>query len=174
MSSINTLPGSQWSNVTIPESIIETANGIGGSSLSTTLIQYASTSLTNTNMLALRATPITVVSAPGAGKILEFISACLIFDYTAAYTETTDNMAIRYNDGSGVIVSDTIEATGFVDATADTITFARKAVDGIVAASAGVNKSLVIHNTGDGEYGGGNASNAIRIKVAYRIHTTGL
>lgn len=174
MSSINTLPGSQWSNVTIPASLIEATGDLSGAALSPTLIQYAQTTLTNTNMLALRATPITVVSAPGTGKILEFISACLIFDYVGAYTETADNMAIRYDTTTGVIVSDAIEATGFVDATADTITFARKAVDGIVAATAGVNKALVLHNTGDGEYGGGNAANAVRIKVSYRIHTTGL
>jgi hypothetical protein len=174
MSSINTLPGSQWSNVTIPASLIEATGDLSGAALSPTLIQYAQTTLTNAQVLALRAAPITCVTAPGAGKVLEFISAVLIFDYTAAYTESTANLAFKYDTGAGVQVSDTIEATGFADATADTLQHARSAGDIIVAASAAVNKPIVLHNLGAGEWGGGNAANAIRVKVAYRSHTTGL
>lgn len=136
-------------------------------------IQMASVSLTNTNMLALRATPVELVAAPGAGKISVFLRAELMFDYTAAYTETTDNMAIRYTDGSGVVVSGTIEATGFVDATADTATGAIAVIDGIVAKTGADNKALVIHNTGDGEYGGGNAANVIRVRTFYMVVAAG-
>ena len=137
-------------------------------------VQYAEVSITNAEMLALRATPKTLVAAPGAGKVLEFISAVLLFDYTGAYTETTDNMAIRFTNGSGAIVSQAIEATGFVDATADTMTNAIAKIDAIVSKAGSENQPLVLHNTGDGEYGGGNAANAVRVKVAYRIHNTGL
>lgn len=137
------------------------------------IIQWAEVSITNAEMLALRATPKTLVAAPGAGKVLEFVSAQLYFDYTGAYTETADNMAIKYTDGSGAAVSQTIEATGFVDATADTVTNALPKIDAIVAKSGSENKALVLHNTGDGEYGGGNAANAIRVKVAYRVWSTG-
>jgi len=147
---------------------LQSANsGIAGS------VQYTEVALTNAEMLALRATPKTLVAAPGASKILEFISAVILFDYTGAYTETADNMAVKYTDGSGAIVSETIEATGFVDATADTMTTAIAKADVIVAKSGSENKALVLHNTGDGEYGGGNAANAIRVKVAYRLHNTG-
>lgn len=137
-------------------------------------IRYAEVALTNAQMLALRATPVQLVAAPGAGYVLEFLSSVLIFDYTAAYTETDDNMAVKYENGSGVAVSDAIEATGFVDATADTLTHARHVIDGIVAASGAANKALVLHNTGNGEYGGGNAANVVRVKTAYRVHATGL
>lgn len=150
-----------------------TSNSVATSQLDVSTIQYAEVSITNAQMLALRATPKTLVAAPGAGKVLEFVSAVLLFDYTGAYTETADNMAVKYTDGSGAIVSETIEATGFVDATADTMTTAIAKADVIVAKSGSENKALVLHNTGDGEYGGGNASNAIRVKVAYRVHTTG-
>lgn len=149
------------------------AAAVTSSKIDESVLQIATVSITNSEMLNLRATPKTLVAAPGAGKILSLVTAVLLFDYTGAYTETTDNMAIRFTNGSGVIVSDTIEATGFVDATADTVTFARKAVDGIVAKSASENQALVLHNTGDGEYGGGNAANAVRVKVAYRVITTG-
>lgn len=148
-------------------------NAVTSAKLDVSTIQYAEVSLTNAQMLALRASPVTLVAAPGAGKLIEFVSAVLLFDYTAAYTETADNMAIKYTDGSGAAVSNTIEATGFVDATADTMTTATAKADAIVAKSGSENKALVLHNTGDGEYGGGNASNAVRVKVAYRVHTTG-
>lgn len=137
-------------------------------------LRVVTVALTNAEMLALRATPKTLVAAPGAGKLIEFLSATLLFDYTGAYTETDDNMAVRYENTTGVIVSDTIEATGFVDATADTITFARKGVDGIVAKTGAENKAIVLHNTGNGEFGGGNAANAVSVRVAYRVHTTNL
>jgi hypothetical protein len=149
-------------------------NSISSTQTAETLLKNANVSLTNAMVLALRATPITLVAAPGAGKVIEFISAALIFDYVGAYTESADNLAVRYENGSGVIVSDTIEATGFADATADTITFARAKVDPIVAGASAANKALVLHNTGDGEWGAGNAANAIRVRTTYRIHPTGL
>lgn len=144
-----------------------TPSGVDGT------VMWAEVALTNAEMLALRATPKTLVAAPGAGYMLEFVAAQLFFDYTAAYTETADNMAIRYTDGSGSIVSQAIEATGFVDATADTMTNALPKIDNIIAKSAGENKALVLHNTGDGEYGGGNAANVVRVKIAYRRWSTG-
>lgn len=147
--------------------------GINSDKLAETTVKYAEVSVTNAEMLALRATPKTLVAAPGAGKLIELLSAELLFDYTAAYTETDDNMAIRYDNGTGAIISEDIESTGFVDATADTITNAIVKKDVIVAKTGAENKALVLHNIGNGEFGGGNASNAVRVKVAYRVHTTG-
>ena len=133
------------------------------------LIQYAEVSVTPAQMLAARATPITLVAAPGAGYSLEFISATFIYDYAAAFTETADNAAIRYTDGSGTIVSLTLETTGLLDATSDKIsTIKPLATDVIVTANA----ALVFHNTGDGEWGG--TGSPCRFKVAYRVHATGL
>jgi hypothetical protein len=143
---------------------VETAkladDAVTSAKLAETTIQYAEVSITNAEMLALRAAPKTLVAAPGAGKVIQFLGALLFFDYTAAYTESTDNLAIRYTDGSGTIVSQAIEAGGFVDATADTMTACDNAV-------------LVLHNTGDGELGGGNAANSVRVRVAYRIVPAG-
>ncbi len=149
------------------------SQAFSGSATGDGITQFAEVSITNAEMLAIRATPKTLVAAPGAGKVLEFVSAQLFFDYTAAYTESTDNLAVKFENGSGAAVSQTIEATGFVDATADTITNALAKIDAIVAKTGSENKALVLHNTGDGEYGGGNAANAIRVKVAYRVWTTG-
>ena len=168
-----TVASPSWNSLSEISSAEIASNAVTSAKLDVSTIQYAEVSITNAQMLALRATPKELVAAPGSGKVLEFVSAVLLFDYTGAYTETADNMAVKYTDGSGAIVSETIEATGFVDATADTMTTAIAKADVIVAKSGSENKALVLHNTGDGEYGGGNASNAIRVKVAYRVHTTG-
>jgi hypothetical protein len=135
--------------------------------------QWAEVTITNTEALALRAAPKTLVAAPGAGKVLEFVSLQLFLDYTAAYTESTANLAVKFENGSGAAVSQAIEATGFADATADTITNGLAKIDAIVAKTGSENKALVLHNTGAGEWGGGDAANVIRAKVAYRVWSTG-
>jgi hypothetical protein len=133
------------------------------------LIQYTDTVLTNAQVLALRATPRTLVAAPGAGRYLDFLGAIIVANTTAgAYTETADNLAIRQTGASGIIVSDTIEATGVVDAAAVKMTSARPKVDAIGTV---LNAALVLHNTGDGEYGGGNAANTIRIRTFYTVQS---
>ena len=145
--------------------------GTSSAALSESVLRQQVTTLTNAQVLALRATPITVATAPGAGKLIEFVGAMLIFDRTAVYSETDDNLAIKYTNGSGVQASATIEATGFVDAAADASITAIPASNVNAAVS---NAALVIHNIGDGEYGGGNAANTIKVIVSYRVHTTGL
>jgi len=138
-----------------------------------TVFRQATFTISNAEIKALRAAPKTLVAAPGAGKILEFISALLYLDYgTNVLTESSDNLAIRYTDGSGAIVSQAIESGGFIDASADTITNALPKIDAIVAASAGINKALVLHNTGDGEIAGNaGADTVIRGIINYRVHT---
>jgi len=133
------------------------------------MIAVATVSISTAEMLALRATPKTLVAAPGAAYALEFISAVFIYDYAAVYTETSDNMAIRYTDGSGTAVSKTIETTGLLDASADKISVVTPvATDPLLTANA----ALVLHNTGDGEFGG--TGSPCRVKVTYRVHATGL
>lgn len=151
---------------------------VGAASAASTGVHKAVTvTLTNTNMLNLRATPITIIAAPGAGIINIPLYGCMIFNRTAAYTETADNMALRYTNGSGTICSGTIEATGFVDASADAvcqITPAPTAV-GITSTAGEIsNAAIVLHNTGDGEYGGGNASNTVIVILHYLEVTTTL
>jgi hypothetical protein len=127
--------------------------------------QKATVTLTNAQVLALRATPITLVAAPGAGKANIFERVQIEFDRTGAYTESADNMAVKYTDGSGVAVSDTIESTGFADASADAVITAGPAASPLVT----TNAALVLHNTGDGEFGGGNAANSWRVTTWYRV-----
>lgn len=141
--------------------------------LDASILQYASVAVTNAQIKALRATPKTLVAAPGANKFLEFVSAVLVnAGGTNALTESADNLAVKLNNGSGLAVSQTIEATGFIDQTAKTLTNALPALDAIVASASAANKALVLHNTGDGEYGGNAAADVTwTVLVAYRVHS---
>lgn len=127
--------------------------------------------LTNAQIKAMRATPVTLVNGlPNAVLILDSVVLRLNYAGTNAFTETADNMAVRFTNGSGAIVSSTIEATGFIDQTATTVTRATPLNDAIVASSSAVGKSLVLHNTGDGEYAGNaGADNTMTVWVTYRV-----
>lgn len=153
--------------------LTQTAAALVNAGLDSTVLKSVTVTLTNSELKAIRATPKELVAAPGAGKALVYLGSILEnLGGTNAITETTDNMAVRYENTTGVIASQTIEATGFVDQTAKTITQALPKIDPIIASATVANKALVLHNTGDGEYAG-NAANDVTIKVTtwYRVFT---
>lgn len=151
----------------IPRTALVTSAG-----LDPTVLQYATVTLTNSELKNLRATPKTLVAAQGANKVVEFVSAALkLVAGSNVLTESTANMAVKYTDGSGVAVSQTIESTGFVDQSANTVTNALPKIDAIAELSGAANKPIVLHNTGAGEFGGNAANDATMVvKVAYRVH----
>ena len=109
--------------------------------------------ITAAQMLALAATPIELVEAPGAGKYLEFMGAQVFLDYnSAAYAaDAGEDFAIRYTDGTGTIVSTQIDGEA-LEATADTLwalTKANPTSDLETALTA--NAALVADNVGSGE-----------------------
>ncbi len=151
--------------------LTQTAAALVNAGLDSTVLKSVTVTITNAELKAIRATPKELVAAPGASKALIYLGSVLEnLGGTNAITETTDNMAIRYENGTGVIASQTIEATGFIDQTAKTITQALPKIDPIVASATVANKALVLHNTGDGEYAG-NAANDVTVKVTtwYRV-----
>lgn len=144
-------------------------NSVQSDDLHPNTVQMAEVAITAAEMLALRATPKTLVAAPGAGYVLEFISATAIYDYSAVFTETSDDLVVRFTDGSGAIASTTLDTTGFLDQTSDQIR-THKAISTDLTPVA--NSPLVLHNSGNGEFGG--TGSPVRYKVAYRVHATGL
>jgi hypothetical protein len=133
----------------------------------------AEITVSSAELLALRATPKTLVAAPGAGKVLEYLGAILIYDAGGVgYTVGTNDMAIRYKDTTGDIISQTIDTAGFIDDTTDRMTQVLPIVtDSKTPKTDCENQPLVLHNTGAGEFTGG--TGVIRAKVSYRIWTTG-
>lgn len=144
-------------------------NSIQSDDIDPSVIQYAEVAITVAEMLALRATPKTLVAAPGAGYVLEFISALFIYDYAAAFTESADDIEVKYTNGSGAVASTTLDATGLLDATSDQIRTLKPIVTDLTPVA---NAALVLHNAGNGEWGG--TGSPCRVKVAYRVHATGL
>ena len=80
------------------------------------VLQVGNLQLTNTNILNLEATPITILSAVADVALVVHKIALFLDDAGADYTESADNLVIEYADGTDIAV---IEATGFIDATAD-------------------------------------------------------
>lgn len=123
------------------------------------------------SVLTLNATPYTLVPAPGAGKILEFVDAIAQLDYNSvayAGVGATEDLAIRYTDASGVIASTTLEATGFIDQTSDQ-TRTHKALTTDITPV--INSPLVLHML-NGEVTTGNSP--LKYTVYYRITDSAL
>jgi len=134
--------------------------------------------VSNAEIQALAATPKELVVAQGADRYIEFVGATLILDYaTAAIDDAAadGNLIIGYIDESGIAASQDIEADGFIDMAADTITNAIPKKDAITAAAAeSVNKALVLYNDAAEYTVTGGGAGVVRVKITYRVHTLGL
>jgi hypothetical protein len=131
-------------------------------------IKYAEVAVTSAEILALNTTAKTLVAAPGAGYVLEFLSAVLILDYNSAAYATNGDLSVRENDASGTALSDTVALADFLAKTADTIQNVQ-----VLSADTALlaNKAMVLScATGDPATG----DSPVRVKVNYRIHETGL
>lgn len=116
-------------------------------------------------VLALNATPVTVVPAPGAGKALILLSAALWLDYGGtAYAgiASGEDLAIKYTDANGATLA-TIETTGFMDATADAFRYVAAVTTAAITPI--VNAPLVLHLL-TGEITTGDSP--LRLRVLYR------
>jgi hypothetical protein len=111
-----------------------------------------------------------LVPAPGAQEVIEFISAVLIYDFdTAAYTGG-GNVTVRYT--GGLQQSAVISAANSFTSSADTINTALpNSASTLTTAGKGVGLSLV---TASAITQPGTAAGVARVKITYRIHTTGL
>ena len=78
---------------------------VPGANLGAAEIRTAQLSLTAAQVKALRATPQALVAAPGEGFALQLLGGTVIYDYTAVFTETADNLVVRYTNGSGAAAS---------------------------------------------------------------------
>lgn len=131
--------------------------------------------LTAAQMLALNATPQTLVAAPGAGYALVFEGALLFLDYnSAAYAgiDSGDDLSVKYTNSSGAALGG-CEATGFLDATADAIRYVRAtgAASGVSQITPVANSPLVLHML-TGEITTGNSP--LKVRTFYRTIPTSL
>jgi hypothetical protein len=126
-------------------------------------------------VVALFATPITIVPAPGAGLFLELVEA--LWEHRPAAIPVAyagiaagEDLVIRYTNASGQIASEVQETTGWLDQTvgATKIVGPRPEVAGTLGVYT-VNAALVAHIlTGEITTGTG----SIWVEVWYRIRPT--
>lgn len=139
-------------------------------------LRVASVTLTNAQVLALKTAAITIIPAQGTGTLIDVLEGMIIFDYTGAYTESTDNLRLYYRTSLNEPATNLIEMTGFIDATADAIIkFGPVANDQVIQGAELTNVAVVLSiPDADNNFGGGNASNQVTVVVLYRVITTGL
>lgn len=145
------------------------SDAVNNTALANNVIQNHTIVVTNAQIKALRAAPLNLVGAPGAGYFNQFISAVIKLNAgTEALTESADNLVIQYDGGQDA--SAAIETTGFIDQTADMIAVIPAATIAAVAAANVENDALELFNTGDGEIAGNATGDAtLTINITYRI-----
>lgn len=135
-------------------------------------VQLAEVTVSSAELLALRTTPKTIVAAPGAGKMNVPLLAVFLADNGTAYVVGTNDLALRYKDGTGDIIGQTIDTAGLLDQTTDIVTQASMIATDTKGPKADVeNQPVVLHNTGAGELTTG--TGVLRVKLWYFVITTG-
>lgn len=101
--------------------------------------------VSSAEMLALNATPKTLIAAPGGGKALILVAAELWLDYgSAAYAGIAagEDLTIKVSNAAGATLA-TIETTGFLDATANAFRYVEPTTT--AARTPVANAPLVLH-----------------------------
>jgi hypothetical protein len=121
--------------------------------------------VTSAQILALNATPVTLIAAPGAGKILVFDDAVFSKPSGTAYAAVgaDDDLEIRYTDASGAQVNTLLECTGFVDQTTVQVRITRPIVTEYTPVD---NAALVLHMK-TGEITTGNSP--LYVTISYHV-----
>ncbi len=123
------------------------------------------------NIIAMNGTPVEVIPSAGAGKSLHFVDAVLIYDYdTAAYT---GGGVITLEYSGGAAVSTDIAAVDGFAAAGDKV-FSMASLNAAGGYTMPVNTGIDITNATGAFVDPGTAVGVGRLKVTYRVVTTGL
>ena len=140
-------------------------------------IQYAEVALTKTNILDTgagglgHANGFPLVASPGATKVLELISAVLIYDFATAAYDGGGNISIAESGGGKALTGIEAYADSIGSATDEMVRFSPLTTEGVpMVADTGINLICAAAPTDTG----GTAAGVVRVKVAYRVHTHGL
>ncbi|MDO8932577.1 MAG: hypothetical protein Q7U97_09305 [Rhodocyclaceae bacterium] len=128
-------------------------------------IATADITVSTAELLALNATPKTLVAAPGAGMAVIPVDVQLMLDFnSAAYNGIAagEDLEIRYTNGAGQLVA-TVETTGFLDAVADAY---RHVYPASAAATTPAANAALVLALASGEIATGNSP--LKLRVRYR------
>lgn len=146
------------------------ANAVASADTNTNLIQYATFELSKADILAMFGAPVEILPAGGASTAIELLSVQIACDFAvAAYTGGGDVGLVYTSDTT--VVSSVVTAGNSFGAAADKLVVLQKAVGTVVPL---VNKGISITNASGAFTDPGTAAGVAHIKIAYRIHATGL
>lgn len=134
---------------------------------------FQDVTVSSAELLALNATPKTILPAPGSGKAYVFCGAVLYMSYnSAAYAGIAagEDLSFKYTDGSGTELAQ-CETTGFLDQTSSQTRYVRPqtAASGSSAFTPVANAALVLQLL-SGEITTGNST--LKVRIYYRIVPT--
>lgn len=132
----------------------------------------SSTVVTASQVLAMKATPIQVLAAQGAGVYAVPLLAILKMTYGGNNPFTNaQNIALKYTTGGGATAIGTMTGAGFIDASANKYQLGEIAVTSLTVALA-ENSAIFVYNAGASEITG-NASldNSLTVVLLYKILT---
>ena len=112
---------------------------------------------------------VAVVAAPGVGKAIEFISAVVINQFGVAAYTGGGNVSVNYTAGGAV--SGTVSAANSIGGSGDKVAVVLPAVPANNQLVSNTGLSLVAASAFTQP---GTAAGVVRVKVAYRVHSTGL
>lgn len=129
-------------------------------------LYFADVTVSTAEVLGLNTTPKTLVAAPGAGNLLVLEFAQLWLDFnTTAYDgiASGEDLSIKYTNASGAEVAQ-IEATGFLDGTADETRYIKAASAAAVqpVANAPLVLSMLVGNIATG-------NSPVKVRTFYRV-----
>jgi len=137
-------------------------------------INVATGTLTSSQIKNLTTTPITLISAGGAGVVIQCFSAVFKFKYggTNQFTGSSSNIQIYYNTSAGLLVFPQIFTSTQLDGTANlySIPTASAIADGQTTAAL-ENLPIVVANPGTAVGGNAANDNTITWSIAYRTVT---
>lgn len=145
----------------------------GESAASSSPTKFVDVTVTSAQVLALFATPVTIVPAPGAGLSLLLESVVVVKPAGTAYggIAAGEDLAVKFTDAAGAALA-TIETTGFLDQATAQVRQAEayRAASG-VNSSTPTNAPLVLHLL-VGEITTGTSD--LKLRVFYRVIPTTL
>lgn len=149
----------------------------GALTLAETIVKYDEIAIPSADIVSATAGKLShaagqiLVAAPAAGKAIEFISATLIYDYAGAAYGGGGDLTIRYS-GGGTILSATVTAANSFGSASDKVAvFQPLDTAGGILLTTAAGLNLVSASV---PFTLGSATGVGRVKVSYRIHTTGL
>lgn len=142
------------------------AGAVTSVKLADDLLHTVQVSLSSANILALNATPITLVAAPGAGKIVEVVSITLKMVRTGTAYANGGALEFRYTNASGAKVTADIAAAVVTTGGAGT---EYSNVKGVVTALTPVANALISVNNATAAFITGTGTAVVT--VVYRILT---